>query len=234
MTALLDDLDVLLGRYHGDVRATYDDVADRYDRFRALWLRLAGGEAEQAMLDDLDDTLSPGQSVLDAGAGTGALSREILSRQPGASITMLDLSPRMLARADDLPAVKTVGSMLEIPFEDNSFDIVVSAWVIETVADPIGAVSECLRVLSPDGHLYYSFCSLPDGWLSLAGSALLRAAVKRGFAGSFLAPEHTPWHDCDRSHIRRFRGGLTTEIALRKCCSVGPETLPDAQAGRRG
>ena len=105
--------------------------------------------------------------------------------------------------------------------------VVVSAWVIETVADPVRAVQEYLRVAAPGGHVVSTFCSLPHGWFSRAGSALLREAVGRGFAGTFLAEQGTPWHDCELSHRRRFRGGLTTEVGLSACCSVGCELGPE-------
>jgi len=133
----------------------------------------------------------------------------------------------MLTRTADIPGRRRLlGSVLELPFPDDSFDLVVSAWVIETVPDPMLAVSEFLRVLAPAGRLVYTFCSLPDGWFSRAGSAFLRNAVKRGFAGDFLPEERTPWHDCGRSHRQAFHGGLTTEITLAKCCAVGPHALP--------
>lgn len=179
------------------------------------------------MLDDLAAVLAPGARVLDAGCGTGALSRAMLAMSPGIELTMLDLSPQMLARSADLPGEHVLGSVLELPFAADRFDVVVSAWVIETVSDPMRAVRELLRVLEPDGRLVYSFCSLPDHWVERAGSALLRAAVRRGFAGDFLRAERTPWHDCGRSHRQRFGGGLTTEIALAKCCTVGPGAVPD-------
>lgn len=180
------------------------------------------------MLADIAPLLHPGARVLDAGCGTGALSRQMLTSCPQIVLTMLDLSPEMLARTADLPGTRLQGSLLELPFADDSFDLVVSAWVIETVTDPLVAVTELLRVLAPGGRLVYSFCSLPDGWFSRAGSALLRATVEHGFAGEFLDEEHTPWHDCRRSHRRRFRGGLTTEIALGSCCTAGHGVLPAA------
>ena len=116
--------------------------------------------------------------------------------------------------------------MLDLPFADDGFDVVVSAWVIETVSDPLRAVREYLRVLAPEGQALYTFCSLPEGWLPRAGSAWLRAAVRHGFAGTFLEAERTPWHACDLSHRLRFRGGLSTEIALRTCCTVSAGVLP--------
>lgn len=178
------------------------------------------------MIDDLRSVLRPGARVLDAGCGTGALAREVLRIEPTAQLTLLDLSPEMLARAAGVPGDHVVGSVLELPFTDESFDVVISGWVIETVPDAIAAVREYLRVINPDGYVLYTFCSLPAGFFSRAGSAWLRAAVGRGFAGDFLPEERTPWHDCDRSHRLHAHGGLVTEVSLRKCCHVGAPVVP--------
>lgn len=206
--------------------ALYDRAADRYDYFRDLWLRLAGARAEQGLLDDLRHTLHPGATVLDAGCGTGALARQVLAIEPTAQLTLLDLSPLMLAKADDVPGDHIVGSVLDLPFPDDSFDFVLSGWVIETVPDPIAAVVEYLRVINPGGSVLYTFCSLPQGFFSRAGSSWLRSAVKHGFAGQFLPEERTPWHDCDRSHRLSTHGGLATQISLAKCCTVQPVPIP--------
>lgn len=231
ITDLIADLDVLHGAPSEDVQAVYDRAASSYERFRERWLAIAGRSAEQAMLTDLAAVLKPGARVLDAGCGTGALSRQMLITCPTIDLTMLDLSPGMLARTADLSGKRLQGSVLELPFADDSFDVVVSAWVIETVVDPLAAVTELLRVLAQDGLVVYTFCSLPEGWASRTGSALLRALVKHGFAGEFLDETHTPWHDCARSHRRSFHGGLTTEIALGKCCTVSDGTLPTVAGG---
>ena len=222
----LNDAELLLHAPKGDVGALYDRAADRYDHFRDLWLRLAGARAEQGLLEDLRHALRPGATVLDAGCGTGALARQVLAIEPTAKLTLLDLSPRMLAKADDVPGDHIVGSVLDLPFPDASFDIVLSGWVIETVPDPIAAVAEYLRVINPGGSVLYTFCSLPQGFFSRAGSSWLRGTVTRGFAGQFLPEERTPWHDCDRSHRLVTHGGLATQITLAKCCTVQPPPVP--------
>jgi len=215
-----------------EVAAVYDRAAGDYDRFRGLWLRMAGARAEDAMLTDLRAALRPGAKVLDAGCGTGALARKMLALEPAIELTMLDASAAMLARTSDIPGAHVLGSVLDLPFEDGAFDVVVSAWVIETVSDPARVVSEYLRVINARGEVLYTFCSLPEGWFSRAGSAWLRDAVKRGFAGNFLDAAHTPWHDCAASHLLRFRHGLVSEVALRKCCPISPTVLPDAADAR--
>ncbi len=226
MAELLDDLDVLLGPAPDDPKAVYDRVAGHYERFRALWIKLAGDAVEQPMLAELRDILKPGQRVLDAGCGTGTLARQIIAVQPTVELTMLDLSPAMLAYTGDIPGQHVEGSVLDLPFPDDSFDIVVSSWVIETVPNPSTAVSEYLRVVNDTGYVLYTFCSLPEGWVSRAGTALLRAAVENRFAGRFLPLEETPWHDCGRSRRVRSHAGVTTFVELRKCCSVGRGILP--------
>ncbi|MDQ6892762.1 MAG: methyltransferase domain-containing protein [Acidobacteriota bacterium] len=222
----LDDVQFILSTSSADPRAIYDAAAPRYEHFRELWMKLAGGDAERKMRTILGEILSPGQRVLDAGGGTGAVSREILQLEPAARITLLDRSLPMLRQASDVRGNRVAGDVMKVPWRDDRFDLVVSAWVIETVSDPVRAVAEYLRVLSGTGYLLYSFCSLPEGWFSRAGSLLLRKAVEHGFAGKFLAAEEIPWHDCERSRRWSFHGGLTTLVLLRKCCTVGPGVLP--------
>ena len=161
-----------------------------------------------------------GARVLDAGAGTGALSRRLIAALPGLDPVLVDLSPGMLAEAADLEAQRVVASVQALPFADGTFDVVVSAWVIETVDDPGDAVSEMLRVLSPGGALVYSFCSRPVGRLNRWRSGPTRAVVHALFAGHFLRDEQTPFHDCGMSRRSSFAGGAATVIVLGKCCTI--------------
>lgn len=226
MHAVIGEIEYLFSGDDRDTKATYDRVADHYERFREVWLTLAGVSVERAMLDDLATILQPARQVLDAGCGTGALSQRIRQMEPRVALTLLDLSPAMLAHAEDVPGRHLVGSVLDFPFDDGTFDVVVSGWVIETVPDPLTAVTEYLRVINDDGYVLYTFCSLPNGWLSRAGTALLRGIIEHRFAGHFLRTEETPWHDCERSRRVRSRPELTTYVLLRKCCHVEPEILP--------
>jgi len=226
MHGVLENIDLLLTPAPVDTGALYDRVAGQYEQFRALWVALAGGAVERPMLAELGTILAPGLRVLDAGCGTGTLSRRMTAMEPAVALTLLDLSPAMLRHTADIHAPRVQASVGNLPFADGSFDVVVSSWVIETVPDPLRAVSEYLRVINGGGHVLYTFCSLPEGWVSRAGTALLRAAVENRFGGNFLPLERTPWHDCERSLRLRSHAGLTTLVILRKCCTVGPAILP--------
>lgn len=226
MPGSLEDIDLLLAPAPSDTRGVYDRVADRYERFRSLWVLLTGNAVERPMLEELIDVLAPGLRVLDAGCETGTLGRRLKAIEPAIDLTLLDFSSAMLAHTRDIPASRVQGSVLALPFADNAFDLVVSSWVIETVPDPVTAVSEYLRVINDTGYVLYTFCSLPQGWVSRAGTALLRSTVEHRFGGNFLPPEQTPWHDCDRSFRLRSHAGLTTFVGLRKCCTVGSGILP--------
>jgi len=211
------------------VRATYERVAGGYDRYwRRLWLLVAGRAAERAMLDAVSRAAAATARprVLDAGAGTGALSRRLAEALPGVHPVLVDLSPGMLARAGDLHDARAVASVAALPFANDTFDVVMSAWVIETVDSPSAAVTELLRVLRPGGLVAYSFCSRPvrrrDRWRT----GPTRAVVHALFAGHFLREEQTPFHDCGISRRRSFAAGAASVILLGKCCTV---TADDAR-----
>ena len=230
----------------GHVRSVYQHAASGYDRcYRRLWLRVAGEAGERAMLAHVVQSAGglPHPRVLDAGAGTGALSRRLTAGLPGVHPVLVDLSPAMLARAADLRDPRVVARVESLPFPDASFDVVMCAWVIETVDEPRAAVHELLRVLRPGGTLVYSCCSRPGSRTDRWRSAPLRAVVHALFAGHFLDETQTPFHDCDTSSRRTYAGGVVTVVTLGTCCRVpapsgparrraGPGAVPAAAGGR--
>jgi ubiquinone/menaquinone biosynthesis C-methylase UbiE len=96
-----------------------------------------------------------GLTVLDLGCGTGRPS--LWLAKAGAVVTGLDFSEGMLARARLKPgadAVQFTFHDLEerFPFEDGSFDRVVSGLVLEHIKDLDHFFSEIRRVLRPEGR----------------------------------------------------------------------------------
>lgn len=163
----------------------YDDVTVSYGKAHARWLRFAGGEAQCAFEGAATALLRPGIRVLDAACGTGTVARRLLKSLDGSiDLVLLDTSKSMLSRCADLPAQRVTGCMKDLPFPDNSFDLLTCSWGIETLDDPYPALSEFVRVTRSGGHVCIAFCAdrTPR---SIADRALRHRIVQSG-RGSFL------------------------------------------------
>ncbi len=99
-----------------------------------------------------------GKRVLDAGCGPGVYAAWLLDH--GAEVVALDLSPKMASLAH-----KRVGQRALIlrgdlerplPFEEASFDLVLSALALDYVEDWAGTFGEFWRILRRPGHLVFS------------------------------------------------------------------------------
>lgn len=96
-----------------------------------------------------------GKQLLDAGCGTGWFSKGAAER--GAAVTSMDLGEKLLAQVEKkCHSKRVVGSILEMPFPDAHFDIVVSSEVIEHTPNPEQAIKEIFRVLKPGGVMVLS------------------------------------------------------------------------------
>ena len=100
-------------------------------------------------------------AVLDIGTGPGVLLAELARLRPDLTLTGVDLSPNTVATAaENLGGRATVhlGDVTQLPFEDRSFDVVVSSFSMHHWDDPGAAVPQLVRVLRPGGRaLIYDF-----------------------------------------------------------------------------
>ena len=128
-------------------RAYYDDFSTGYERERH--------QGYHALLDELElglvEPLVRGRDVLEVGCGTGLILEKLASFSNRAE--GVDLSPGMLALARERGLTVREGSATELPFEDNSFDVVVSFKVLAHVPEIERALSEMARVCRPGGHI---------------------------------------------------------------------------------
>ncbi|MGA9131058.1 MAG: class I SAM-dependent methyltransferase [Candidatus Sulfotelmatobacter sp.] len=133
-------------RFGGDFNRFFSE----YDAFRY--------RREKHILPCLDRANFAGKKVLEIGLGQGADSEQIIRR--GGRWSGLDLTAESVMRVkrrmqlrnlpyDDLK----VGSVLEIPYADNSFDMVYSFGVLHHVPEIHHAQAEIARVLRPGGEL---------------------------------------------------------------------------------
>jgi len=115
--------------------------------------------------------ISPNAQVLDAGSGLGGPSRYVAETR-GCSVTGVDLAPsyvaisRLLADRAGLSAWLDyqVGNLLELPFDDATFDIVFTQHVVMNIADRVGAYREIRRVLKPGGRFgFYDVLAVDGG-----------------------------------------------------------------------
>ena len=108
----------------------------------------------------------PGERVLDACCGTGDLA--LAARAEGASVTGVDFSERMLERArrkaHDITWV--LGDMLELPFEDATFDAATVGFGVRNVEHLGRGLGELRRVLRPGGRLAILEVVRPTGALA--------------------------------------------------------------------
>jgi ubiquinone/menaquinone biosynthesis C-methylase UbiE len=99
--------------------------------------------------------IRPGARVLDVACGTGVVA--VTAARLGARATGLDLTPELLAVARDNARLAAVdidwheGDVEELPFDANTFDVVVSQFGHMFAPRPDVAVREMLRVLKPGG-----------------------------------------------------------------------------------
>ncbi len=127
----------------------------------AEMLRLDRQAAIYGTADDLAHlALGPTDRVLDAGCGSGQITRTIAAVLPQGKATGVDREPRYIdyarrrADAKGPPNIDFVeGNLLALPFEKDSFDVVWSKHVLQWMANPAGALDEFARVVRPGGRV---------------------------------------------------------------------------------
>jgi len=150
------------------LKGVYDQVAKRYD-FQHSLLTARSDQRGRKLL--VEKTVGPGDKVLDCGSGTG--STAILAAQkvgPAGMVMLFDLSDGMLNVAKDRAVSAGVrerlefqtGDMLDLPFEDNSFDAVLSTYSICPLHDPARGALELYRVVKPGGHIGIAHSAEPE------------------------------------------------------------------------
>lgn len=155
------------GAFQGRSTRFYDVVARRL--LRGVYRRFAVDAAGAA---------PAGGAVLDVGTGPGVLLVELARRRPDLQLAGIDLSADMVAAAKrnlrefgERASVRT-GDVTDLPFEDASFDLIVSSLSLHHWDHPDAAVPQLARVLRPSGRLLiYDFPFAPFDALSDAAHA---------------------------------------------------------------
>lgn len=141
---------------HIDEYRKLAEVEDNMWYFHAL---------NQRMIIPLAHWQGKAAQLLDAGCGTGGLIRALHKHESLWSITGLDFSPIACSLARERTGVDIVeGSITDLPFPDQSFDILTSADVISQVEDASVALREFARVLRPGGVVVINVAAYEWMW----------------------------------------------------------------------
>jgi ubiquinone/menaquinone biosynthesis C-methylase UbiE len=102
----------------------------------------------------------PGTRLLDAGCGSGWLSRLVARRMPDCDVVGVDINPDYVAyataRAEEEGLANVsyqVGAVGDLPFEDESFDTVWSLMLLMFLPDRRGAIADLARLLRSGGRV---------------------------------------------------------------------------------
>ncbi len=143
-----------------DQEARYDRIAEGYS---ACWSPIHRAKT-LGLLDVIEPAVAAGaRRILDVGCGTGALAAAAVARWPDVHVTGVDPSSGMLLVADrelePLPPPQrsridlVQASAERMPFEQRTFDLVTTAFVLQLVPSRFRAVREARRVLRPGGTI---------------------------------------------------------------------------------
>ena len=142
------------------VRTMFDRIAPVYDLMNRVMTAGLDGRWRRLTADAV---VRPGDRVLDACCGTGDLA--LAAARAGGDVTGLDFSERMLERARRKgPELEWLrGDLLELPFEDASFDAATVGFGIRNVESLERGLAELRRVLRPAGRLAILEITTPRG-----------------------------------------------------------------------
>jgi demethylmenaquinone methyltransferase/2-methoxy-6-polyprenyl-1,4-benzoquinol methylase len=142
----------------------FDRIAPVYDVMNRL---MTAGLDQRWRATTIDETVRPGDRVLDACCGTGDLA--VAAHAAGAgSVVGLDFSEEMLTRARrKAPELAFMqGDVLDLPFKEETFDVAVVGFGIRNVANLEAGLRELRRVLRPGGRLGILEITTPRGILA--------------------------------------------------------------------
>ena len=196
----------------------WDKVAGVYD----LFVNIVNRKTHKKLKQLIAKMIYPKDEVLECACGTGLLTAVIAGRCQ--KLTATDFSAKMLEKArKNCKAFNNVefakADITKLPYEDDSFDVVVAGNVIHLLDDPYSALNELKRVCKKDGRLIIATYMNKDknGKSSLFSETLGKAGAdfKRQFTiGSYRSFfEEAGFHDIE---ISLAEGLIPCAIALMK------------------
>ncbi len=177
-----------------NVRKMFDSIAPRYDLLNHLlsmgldrwwWNRTA--RSLRAVLE------RPEASVLDLCCGTGDMTLALMQYRPTsageAPVFAVDFSPEMLARGKEKFAghniVAIEADALHLPLENDSLDLITSAFGFRNLANYDEGLAELYRVLRSGGQIGILDCNQPEGIVGSLYNLYFKSVLPR--VGGFIS-----------------------------------------------
>lgn len=172
------------------IRRSFSDAALQYDVLTGLHKEIGRELLAKASAHESNGP------ILDVGMGTGWLTGRLKNYFPDACVVGLDAAKGMIeaaqSRQEDFHIVQADAGSL--PFDQGSFDLVISNLAYQWVGDLSRAFTECHRVLKDDGKLYvtmFGYRTFAELFEALAktredgnGLAIVRLAGKEEIAAA--------------------------------------------------
>jgi SAM-dependent methyltransferase len=132
--------------------------------------------------------------ILDAGCGSGRNMVELARR---GTVTGVELSQTSACLARGRETGRVIeGSVMEMPFEGDSFDLAVCLDVIEHLQDDLGALRELRRVVAPGGRLLVTVPAYQWLW---SGHDVINHHRRRYTRSSLLGVAERAGWECRRT-----------------------------------
>lgn len=150
------------------VQSMFGRIAHRYDLLNRL---MTIGQDQSWRIEAIKHLhIQPGQTVGDHGSGTGDIAFEIAARHPDTTVIASDFTIEMIRVGKQRPQGNTVHWVVadaqHLPFASQSFNSVVSGFLMRNVPDVDVALNEQNRTLVPGGYIASLDTSPPqDNWL---------------------------------------------------------------------
>ena len=137
------------------IQGMFARIAPRYDLMNRL---MTAGQDIAWRRNVIRRTALPKSGrLLDLGAGTGDLGREALRQFPESQVVLADFTIQMmrigLLRQHSDKLNWSASDALRLPFPTQSFDAIVSGFLLRNVSDLDGTLQEQYRVLKPGGRI---------------------------------------------------------------------------------
>jgi SAM-dependent methyltransferase len=218
----MDELTARRAKSFGPVAATYDRVRPGYPPDGVSWLLEEAAAAGIARAGR--------RRVLDLGAGTGALTRDLVAR--GLDVVAVEPDPHMRAVLESrVPRADVrAGSAEELPVDDGDVDVVIGAQMWHWV-DTGRATAEVARVLRPGGTLGLLW-NLRDErveWMAELGSVFGGDDVHHRHATDVALPPGAPFTATAARDFRWSQELAPTDIVDLVATRSQVQVLPDAE-----